>query len=101
VSRLPAGVFPPVQEGESASEGPVELDVPKFLTLAHALMPLLVQGKFDALDHFTELETLAAGTLQAAALRPIRQQLDVFLFKEAKEALSQVCHTLSQQTAQP
>ena len=101
VSRLQAGVFPPVQEGESASEWPVELDVPKFLALAHALMPLLVQGKFDALDHFTELETLAAGTLQAAALRPIRQQLDVFLFKEAKEALSQVCHTLSQQTAQP
>ena len=100
-SRLPAVVFPPVQEGVSASEGPVELDVPKFLALAHALMPLLVQGKFDALDHFTELETLAAGTLQAAALRPIRQQLDVFLFKEAKEALSQVCHTLSQQTAQP
>ena len=71
-----------------------ELDVPRFLELSDTLLPMLAQGKFDAIDRFVDLEKLAAGSPQEQALRPIRQMLDTFRFNEAQAALMTLCNTL-------
>ena len=95
---LPAA---PTPADTVASEAMRPLDVPCFLELADALLRLLAQGKFDAVDRFTELEALATNTQHAQALRPIRQMLDAFRFNEVRAALTSLCNTLLYQEVQP
>ncbi len=84
-------------EREAAPEPSRTLDVPRFRELANALLPMLAQNRYDALERFAELETLAVGSPQAASLRPIRQLLYDLHFDKAQAALSAVLDGVAQQ----
>lgn len=73
------------------------LDRQRFIELANALLPMLQQGKFDVVDRFAELETLATDTPEAAALIKIRQFLDAFRFDQALPALTILINQLAVQ----
>lgn len=85
---LPTVSKEPVAEAEAVTAVARELDSSRFLEAIQTVLPLLAQGKFDAVDRFTELEHLAEGTPQADALRPVRHLLDAFRFNQAHVALS-------------
>ena len=95
--RLAAPSSIPFTARSSAPDALRSLDVPRFLEEAIALLPLLEQGKFDVIDRFADLELLAANTVQAEVLRPIRKMLDAFRFSQAQAALTQLLDTLPRQ----
>jgi PAS domain S-box-containing protein len=64
------------------------VDVDTFTTAAQALLPLLAEARFDAIDHFGTLESLADGTELAPALAPLRSALNAFRFDEVHAELS-------------
>lgn len=73
------------------------IDRQRFLEIANALLPMLEQGKFDVVDRFAELETLATDTPAATALIKIRQFLDAFRFDLALEAMTTLINQLAVQ----
>lgn len=73
------------------------LDRQRFIELANALLPMLQQGKFEVVDRFAELETLATDTPEASALIKIRQFLDAFRFDQALPALTTLINQLAVQ----
>ena len=77
------------------------LDRQRFLELANALLPMLEQGKFAAIDCFAELERLASDTPEAPALREIRHFLDAFRFDQALAALTTLINQFAAQEPQP
>jgi PAS domain S-box-containing protein len=76
---------------------PRPLDWPAFQAQTEALLPLLAQGKFDALDRFAALEALAAGTPLAGELAEIGRQLQAFRFAEAHQNLTRMIATCQHQ----
>lgn len=75
------------------------LDWPAFEARARVLLPLLEQARFDAVDEFAELETLAAGTELASALTELRPAVENFRFERAHRLLSQIVATQHTQGA--
>jgi CheY-like chemotaxis protein len=76
----------------SESTAPLQhaVDWADFTVQAHALLPLLAQSKFDALEHFAALETRFAQTPLAEELAALRPQVQNFHFNQAREALEQM-----------
>ena len=70
------------------------LDWPAFLARLEALLPLLADAKFAAINSFDELEALADGTRMAAALARIRPDIHAFRFVSAREALIRLRDTV-------
>lgn len=94
---LPTVASPPPSEIKADQNIKHALDVPRFVECANALMPMLAQGKFDAIDRFVEIEKLALGTPHADDMRAIRLLLDAFRFQQAQVELTQLRDALSAQ----
>jgi DNA-binding response OmpR family regulator len=79
----------PTTETAPAELGPTDLalDWSAFTSQAEALLPLLAEARFDAIDRFEELQTLADGTALATSLAPLRPALDAFRFEQVHAAL--------------
>ena len=69
------------------------LDWPTFKTQVEALLPLLADSKFTAIDRYAELEALVAGTPLAVELAAIRPDVADFHFAPARAALLQLLKT--------
>ena len=63
-----------------------------------ALMPLLDQAKFAALEQFAELEQLVADTTLAPAVAQLRPGLEAFRFSETKTGLSRILSDMTERT---
>lgn len=72
---------------------PRPLDWPAVRDRIQALLPLLEQGKFDALDRFAELEARVTGTTLADPLAAIRSDVQAFRFEQARDALARLAAT--------
>ena len=80
----------PTAAAESSASVTRKLDWPAFKAQAEALLPLLTAAKFDAVDRFAALESLATGTSLAAELAAIRPDITAFRFAPARAALVQL-----------
>lgn len=87
---LRAGFATPVSGAPALNATPGPLDWQTFQAQATALLPLLAQGEFDALERFAELATLVTGTPLAHELCEIGQQLETFQFAEAHQTLTRL-----------
>ncbi len=65
-------------------------DWAEFQAQVQALLPLLAQSKFDALECFTALETRFAATPLAEPLAALRPQIQAFRFTAVAEGLHQM-----------
>jgi CheY-like chemotaxis protein len=76
----------------SESTAPLQhaVDWADFTVQAHALLPLLAQSKFDALEHFAALEARFAQTPLAEELAALRPQIHAFRFAQAHEMLERI-----------
>lgn len=66
------------------------VDWPMFRILAQASLALLAEAKFDAIDHFEQLEEIAAGTLLEEKIAVMRTDIQGFRFTLAHEKLSKI-----------
>ena len=87
--RLPADPMAPLPAHS--------LDIPRFVEQANALLPLMAQNRFEVVDRFAELELMASGTPHEKLLHPIRQLIDTFSFRQAREALNTMLIQLAAQ----
>ena len=90
-------VSSPMTSAPSRHKATRPLDRQRFLDVANALLPMLAQGKFDVVDRFAELETLATDTPESTSLLKIRQFIDAFRFDQALEALTRLINQLAVQ----
>lgn len=95
LSRWIAPTLPPVQIALKEVEAFAALDVPRFLALSETFLPLLEQAKFDAIDRFDTLESLAAGTSIAIRVHGIRLLVNAFSFDKAFDALTALRNELT------
>ncbi len=89
---VPAGAHRPAPEDaapEAEADAP-PLDWPAFRERASALLPLLEQAKFAAVDGFAELEAMVAGTPLAGELAAMRPDVDAFRFDNVHQALTRI-----------
>lgn len=64
-------------------------DAARFAELVHALLPLLAENRFDALERFQQLRVVAAGSEVAREIDTIAELLANFDFQQARERLRQ------------
>ncbi len=67
-----------------------QVDRERFVGLVDTIAPLLVQNRFDAIDRFKELQSLAAGTDLQAEIDEIDGILEAFNFDLALERLRRI-----------
>jgi PAS domain S-box-containing protein len=95
-TRATLSQAPPMEDtttaevSEPAASTHQAVDWADFTAQAQALLPLLAQSKFDALEHFAALEARFAATSLAEELAALRVQIQTFRFADAHEALERM-----------
>jgi len=87
---LPGGKQAPPVVAASCPEGGECVDWAPLRAQVLTLLPLLAQGKFDALAHFQALESKAANTALAAELARLRPLAESFRFAELHRELDKI-----------
>jgi len=88
---LPDAASTPIDAGLAVPTQPV--DWPAVRARIEALLPLLANARFSAIDAFAELQALAAGTPLAGELAKIAPDLQAFRFAAAQAALTRLLET--------